>query len=78
MYPTDKSFLLIRVGFAKDNSSGSIIEPQSTINIGTGEEVRRIFEPTKGGLMRYHEDKFTFSQEYNIKEVKSKLPLIEW
>ena len=76
MYPTDKPFLLIRVGFAKDNSSGSIIEPQSTINIG--EKVRRILEPTKGGLMTYHEDKFAFSQKYNIKEVKSKLPLIEW
>ncbi len=76
MYPTDKPFLLIRVGFAKDNSSGSIIEPQTTINIG--EEVRRILEPTKGGLMTYHEDKFASSQKYNIKEVKTKLPLIEW
>ncbi len=76
MYPTDKPFLLIRAGFAKDNSSGSIIDPQSILNIG--HETQQILEPTRGGLMTFHEGKFVFSPKYNIKEIKARLSLIDW
>ena len=76
MLPTENPFLLIRNGFSRDNSSGSIVEPSSKIHIGN--EQINIMEPSQGGLMTIIKGKFSFSPKYNIKEYKSRLNLIEW
>lgn len=76
MLPTENPFFLIRNGFSRDNSSGSIIEPNSIIHVG--HEHLKIMEPSNGGLMTITKGKFTFSNKYNIKEYKRRLNLIDW
>lgn len=71
MYPTENPFFLIIQSFSKDHSSGSIIEPNSIINIG--HELIKIFKPSKGGLMTISQGKLKFTQKYNIKEVMNRL-----
>jgi uncharacterized protein (DUF342 family) len=76
IYPDEKPFLLVRVGFSRDNSSGAIVDPQSVITLH--KEVLKILEPTSGGLITLDDNKrLIFAKHYNIKELKSRMTRIE-
>ncbi len=76
MYPTEKPFILIRSGFAKDASTGAAVPPNTIIHIRT--EVQKILEPGSGRLMTFSEGQMTSTARYNIKELKTKLNKIDW
>jgi hypothetical protein len=76
IYPDEKPFLLVRVGFSRDNSSGAVVDPQSVITLH--KEVLKILEPTPGGLITLDDNKrLIFAKHYNIKELKSRMTRIE-
>jgi len=71
MYPYGDAFLLVRSGFAKDDSAGIPVEPNTLIYLK--DESTKVIESVRGGLFTYTEDGINQSIRYNIKEYKYKL-----
>ncbi len=76
MYPSANPFLLVRNGFAKDNSSGSIVLPSTLIHVR--QEIIKILEPSPGRLYTFIKNKFVTTGKFNLKELKVKLNKIDW
>jgi len=70
LYPIEDPLLIVRAGFSRDKSSGSIIEPYSTIHMN--KFVKKISEAREGGLFYIKQNKVWQSYRYNAKEVKTK------
>jgi len=76
MYPSSQPFLLVRNGFSRDTSSGSIVEPDSLINFRS--EIRKIMEPRSKLFMTIIKDQVVATDNFNLKELKSRMNKIDW
>ena len=74
MYSKEDAFLLVRKGFAKDNSAGVSVDPNSLIYLRNVS--MKIAEATSGGLFTLNKYGISSSRQYNIKEIKFKLDAI--
>ncbi|MFC1556837.1 flagellar assembly protein A [candidate division KSB1 bacterium] len=76
MFPSESPFLLVRNGFSSDTSSGSIVEPDTVINIR--QEIRKISEKMHGVLFSIIKNELVTASRFNLKELKVKLNRIDW
>lgn len=68
IYSKSEPFLFVRSNFSKDNSSGYVVEPNTTLVLR--ESSMRITEIMEGGLFTINPHGIAHSFRYNIKEIK--------
>jgi len=70
LYPVEDPLLIVRAGFSRDKSTGSIVEPYSTIHMN--KFIKKVSEARDGGIFYIKKEKIWQSYRYNAKEIKSK------